>query len=390
MQQPILVLNAGSSSLKFSIFGGADGLSVQLGGAVENIGHDSRLLVNDTQSRTVLDHPVRAPDHAAAIAVLHDWFATHVGHERGFAAAGHRVVHGGSTYAEPVRIDDAVIAQLQALVPLAPLHQPHHLAAIQAQRDNAPQMPQVACFDTSFHSSQAWVARTFALPRQYEAEGLRRYGFHGLSYEYIVSELQRRAPERAGSKLIVAHLGNGASLCAIEQGRSVATTMGLTPLDGLPMSTRSGALDPGVLLYLMREHQMDADAIEDLLYRHSGLLGVSGASGDVRELLALSTDAAHQALALFAYRISREIGSLAAALQGLDTLVFTGGIGEHQSAIRAAVCDTLGWLGVKPDQNRNARGAELISADDSRVQVRVIPTDENLVVARHTLRVLQR
>lgn len=386
MQRPILVINAGSSSLKFSIFESHQGsLGERLHGAIDNIGRQSRLWVEQHGGPRLEDRRLDAADHAAAIGVLHDWFAAHVGDQRRLAAAGHRVVHGGVELTVPTRIDDAVIARLEALIPLAPLHQPHHLAAIRALRAAAPELPQVACFDTAFHATQPWLARAFALPRRFDAEGLQRYGFHGLSYESIVAQLRGIDAARADGRLVVAHLGNGASLCAIRQGRSVATTMGLTPLDGVPMSTRCGALDPGVLLYLMRQHGMNAEALEDLLYHHSGLLGVSGISGDLRELAQSAQPAARQAIALFVYHIARAVGSLSAALQGLDTLVFTGGIGEHQAPVRAAVCDTLGWLGVTLDAERNARGDGLISADGSSVRVYVLATDENLVVAEHTL-----
>jgi acetate kinase len=303
-------------------------------------------------------------------------------------AVGHRIVHGGEAYSEPVLIDDAVVDGLQALVPLAPLHQPQQIAAINAMAQLAPGVPQVACFDTAFHRAQSPLAQAFALPPDITAKGVHRYGFHGLSYEYIVSALPRVAPDCANGKVIVAHLGNGASMCAIDGGRSVATTMGLTALDGLPMGTRCGTLDPGVILYLMQHEAMDVRAVETLLYERSGLLGVSGISSDMRTLLASATPSAKRAVDLFVYRIGREIGSLVAALGGLDALVFTGGIGEHAAPIRARVCSDAAWIGVTLDEDANARDGPRISSPGARVSAWVVPTDENLMVARHTARVV--
>jgi acetate kinase len=273
-------------------------------------------------------------------------------------------------------------------VGLAPLHQPHQLAAIRAIGASAPRVAQVACFDTSFHRTQPPLAQQFALPRALTAKGLRRYGFHGLSYEYVMSALPQVAPDCAHGKLIVAHLGNGASMCAIDRARSVATTMGFTAVDGLPMGTRTGSLDPGVILYLLQHEGLDADAIEELIYRRSGLLGVSGLSSDMRTLLASDLPAAREAVDLFVYRIGRELGSLAAALGGLDAVVFTGGIGEHAAPIRARVCQDAQWLGVALDARANASGGPRISAPGSRVSAWVVPTDENLMIARHTRRLL--
>ncbi|MBV8703374.1 MAG: acetate/propionate family kinase, partial [Acetobacteraceae bacterium] len=294
----------------------------------------------------------------------------------------------GTRYAAPVRINEEVMAALAKLVPLAPLHQPHSLAPMRAIAEAAPHIPQVACFDTAFHRTQPHLAQSFALPREITEAGVRRYGFHGLSYEYITSCLKELAPELAEARLVVAHLGNGASLCAVHGGRSVASTMGFTAVDGLVMGTRCGAIDPGVLVYLMDEHKMDARAIEDLIYRRSGLLGVSGISSDMRALRASPEPAARDATALFVYRIVREVGSLAAALGGLDGIVFAGGIGEHDSATRAEVAAGCGWLGLRLDQARNARGRGRISADGSAVSAWVIPTDEEQMIARHTSSVL--
>jgi acetate kinase len=280
------------------------------------------------------------------------------------------------------------MAELERLVPLAPLHQPHDIAAIRVLQKAAPGVRQVACFDTAFHAGQPDVAASFALPRELTAKGIRRYGFHGLSYEYIVSVLPRIAPDLASGKIVVAHLGNGASLCAVSDRRSIATTMSFTPLDGLPMGTRIGALDPGVVLYLLRQEGMTAEAIERLLYERSGLLGVSGLSSDMRVLLASKAPAAKEAVDLFVYRIGRELGSLVAALGGLDALVFTGGIGEHAAPIRSRVCGDARWIGIELDDAANAGHGSRLSTAASKVQAWVIPTDENLMIARHTHRLL--
>ncbi len=390
MTQQILVINAGSSSIKFSVFESETDGSLTPGahGQVEGIGTSSWLEIADASGHRLADEPVTRNDHLGAIAALHEWFEAHRDSEATFSGVGHRVVHGGSTYAEPVLIDDRVIGTLEVLVPLAPLHQPHHIAAIRAIRAILPALPQVACFDTAFHRSQLPMAQEFALPRELTAKGVRRYGFHGLSYEYIVSMLPQVAPECAGGKLVVAHLGNGASMCAIDRGRSVASTMGFTAVDGLPMGTRTGALDPGVILYLLQHEGMNADAIQKLIYERSGLLGVSGLSSDMRTLLASDLPAAKEAVALFVYRIGRELGSLAAALGGLDAVVFTAGIGEHAAAIRAQVCRDAKWLGVILDDAANRAGGPRISQAGSRASAWVIPTDENLMIARHTWNVL--
>ncbi|MFI4868136.1 MAG: acetate/propionate family kinase [Steroidobacterales bacterium] len=390
MREPILVINAGSSSIKFSVFETAADRSLSAGvhGQVEGIGGSPRLQVGDPRGRKLAEQPLSAAGHDGAIAAIHAWFAAHVGSESGFDGVGHRVVHGGLKYSQPALVDRALLADLQALVPLAPLHEPHQIAAIRAVSAAAPKVRQVACFDTAFHRSQTQLAQEFALPRELTARGIRRYGFHGLSYEYIVSALPQIAPDCARGKLIVAHLGNGASMCAIDQGRSVTSTMGLTPVDGLPMGTRTGALDPGVLLYLMQHERMDASAIEHLIYERSGLLGVSGLSSDMRTLLASDLPAAREAIDLFVYRIGRELGSLIAALGGLDALVFTGGIGEHAWQIRARVCQDAQWIGIALDEAANRKGGPRISRAASAPSAWVIPTDENLMVARHTRRLL--
>jgi acetate kinase len=390
MHEPVLVINAGSSSIKFSVFEtDADrSVSPAAHGEVEGIGTASRLSVTDPQGRSLAERPVVGDDYESAIAAIYDCCVEDIGGQAKFTGVGHRVVHGGARFSQPVLIDAQVVAALEALAPLAPLHQPHHIAAIRAVASAAPEVPQVACFDTAFHHTQPALARHFALPRALVEKGVRRYGFHGLSYEYIVSVLPQIAPDIAGGKLVVAHLGNGASMCAIEDGRSIATTMGLSPVDGLVMGTRTGALDPGVVLYLLQHEGMEATAVEKLIYEKSGLLGVSGLSSDMRVLLASELPAAKEAVDLFVYRIGRELGSLAAALGGLDALVFTGGIGEHAAEIRARVCRDACWLGVVLDEAANVAGGPRVSMPDSAVSAWVIPTNENLMVARHARRLL--
>jgi acetate kinase len=381
----ILVLNVGSSSVKFSVFAGTP-LALEQKGEVEAIGLAPRLRVVSAAG-AARDEPVVAASHAEAIVVIHRHHASTRDDAR-VAAIGHRVVHGGSTVVKPVLVDAAVLAELDALAALAPLHQPEEIAAIRAMADLAPGVPQVACFDTAFHHRQPLVARTFGLPRAMSDQGIRRYGFHGLSYEYVVATLPRVAPALARAKIVIAHLGNGASMCAVERGESVATTMGFTALDGLIMGTRCGVLDPGVVLHLLREGNMDASELERVLYARSGLLGVSGISSDMRTLLASEDPRAREAVDLFVYRINRELGSLAAALRGLDALVFTGGIGEHAATIRARVCRDAAWLGVELDESANARQATCISPQGARASAWIIPTDENLMVARQAQRVL--
>ena len=325
--------------------------------------------------------------HRAALAFLVDWLRDHDG-GRAIAGVGHRVVHGAERYSKPLVLDAAAIDTLRGFIPLAPLHQPHNLAGIEAMTGALPGVPQVACFDTAFHRSQPEVAQRFALPRHSTAQGVRRYGFHGLSYEYIAEALPSHLPGRADGRVIVAHLGNGASMCAMKGLRSVATTMGFTAVEGLMMGTRCGSLDPGVLLYLMDYQGMDAKALEKLLYKESGLLGVSGISQDMRELLASDRPEAHEAVDLFCYRIVREIGSLAAALGGLDALVFTGGIGEHAAPVRQRICAALDWLGIAVDITANDRDASRISGSASRIDVLVLPTNEEWMIARHTAKLV--
>jgi acetate kinase len=384
----ILVLNAGSSSLKFSVFPGHERPSRQgiiCEGEYEGIGHRVHFTAKDRNRTTLVDaYLTDGLTHEDALAALLGWLEDHF-HDNQLVAAGHRVVHGGSLYTAPVVIDAAVIAELRRLIPLAPLHQPHNLAAIEALASLHSALPQVACFDTAFHHTQSEVVTAFALPRRLAADGIRRYGFHGLSYEYIASVLpDLLGPEAADGRIVVAHLGSGASLCAIRKRKSVATTMGFTALDGLVMSRRSGSLDPGVVLYLMQEKAMTAADVSNLLYNESGLLGVSGISDDMRTLLASDEPAAKQAVALFVYRIGRELGSMAAAIGGTDALVFTAGIGEHAAEIRRRVCDDAAWLGLDLDQSANIAGGALITRQGSRASAWVIPTDEDLMIALHT------
>lgn len=385
----ILVINAGSSSVKFSVFEvlADDGLHASVQGEVEEIGASARMKIVDADGKTLKDERVSASDQEIAVQVIHAWLAAHLAGAT-LKGVGHRVVHGGLNYTQPAVADEKVLADLDRLVPLAPLHQPHNLAAIRAMRTIAPGVRQVACFDTSFHRTQLRVAQEFALPRAMTDKGVLRYGFHGLSYEYIASVLPRVAPDCAQGRVVVAHLGNGASMCAMRGGRSVATTMGFTALDGLPMGTRTGSLDPGVILYLLQQESMSVQAVEHLIYYESGLLGVSGVSSDMRTLLESHLPSAKEAIDLFVYRIGRELGSLAAALGGLDALVFTAGIGENAAEIRARVCRDAGWLGIRLDEEANARGGPCISLRGSTAAAWVIPTDENLMIARHTLQLL--
>jgi acetate kinase len=393
MADLILVVNSGSSSIKFSAYAAMDGEEPALlfKGQVEGVGLAPHMTAKDAKGATIAEKhwPSGAKaDHEEVLDSLISWTGTRLGGRKA-AAVGHRVVHGGTAFAGPTLIDGAVLVKLESLCPLAPLHQPHNLAAIRAIAALAPSLPQVACFDTSFHHDQPPVAQRFALPRELHEAGIRRYGFHGLSYEYIASALRERAPAIASGRVVAAHLGAGASLCAMRDGKSIDTTMGFTALDGLPMGTRCGALDPGVILYLLRERGMDPDGIEDLLYHRSGLLGVSAISSDMRELLGARDHRAEEAVELFVYRVARELGALAASLGGLDGLVFTGGIGEHSPEIRRRVCDRSRWLGIVLDPDANEGGGLRISTPQSRVSVWMIPTDEERTIARQTIVVLR-
>ena len=390
----ILVVNAGSSSLKFSAYAPADGRDPTLlfKGQVEGIGTRPRFTARSADGASLADARYDATEvsgHDAAMAVVSVWLRGVAERGRGrIAAVGHRVVHGGTDFEAPVLIDDGVLQKLQAVVPLVPLHQPANLAGIRAVRAHQPQLPQVACFDTSFHRGHPELADRYALPEALYRDGVRRYGFHGLSYEAIARALPAVAPEIAGGRVVVAHLGSGASMCAMKAGRSVDSTMGFSALEGLPMGTRCGELDPGVLIYLMREKRMSTDEIEHLLYHDCGLRGLSGISNDVRDLLASRDPAAKRALDYFVYHACRELGALAAVLGGLDAVVFTAGIGEHSPEIRARICDAAGWLGLHLDDAANRAGGPRITTADSAVSAWVIPTDEEMTIARHTLEII--
>ncbi|WP_457798146.1 acetate/propionate family kinase [Methylocystis sp. S23] len=384
----IAVVNAGSSSIKFAIFGALEAPALRLKGLIEGIGATPRAKLSGPGGETVLkeDLPPDGFDHAAATRAMMRIAAPWL--DGGdIAVVGHRVVHGGGEFSAPARVTEACVEKLAAFVPLAPLHQPHNLAVIRALLAEHPLLPQVACFDTAFHTSQPPIAQAFAIPRQYSQAGVRRYGFHGISYEYVASRLKEIAPDIAKGRVIVAHLGNGASLCAMKDGKSVASTMGFTAVDGLVMGTRCGAIDPGVLLHMIDQFGFNARDLEDLIYRKSGLLGVSGISSDMRTLRASSQSTAREAIALFVYRIVREIGSLAAALGGLDAIVFTGGIGENDPETRAEVAAGCGWLGVVLDGEANRRGEILASSEGSRVAILVIPTNEELEIAKSAWRI---
>lgn len=384
-----LTFNAGSSSLKFGLFSLEARPIAIASGLIERIGEDQpRLVLKSALGETLAEQVLAqeaGQDHSGAVAqvlaVLRDRFP-----DADIAAVGHRVVHGGPVFAEPVVIKAEVIEQLTRYIPFAPLHQPHNMAGIHAARAAFPDALQVACFDTGFHRNHPWVNDVFAIPRRFYDQGVRRYGFHGLSYEYISGEMARIAPHLHDGRVVVAHLGNGASMCAMLRGRSIGSTMGFSALDGLPMGTRSGQVDPGVLLYLMDQEGMSAEEISDLLYTKSGLLGLSGLSNDMRTLEAAGTPEAEQAIDYFVFRVRRELGALAAVLEGLDAVVFTGGIGEHSQLIRSRVCEGLQWLGLELDRGLNAENAQLISTDLSRVRVLVLPTNEEIVIARATAR----
>jgi acetate kinase len=385
----ILTLNAGSSSLKFAAFRLVRGSEPNLmaSGQIEGLGATAKGAVRTASGETSelgFDRSLALVDHTAAMSAILDWLKK-AGYESSVAAVGHRIVHGGPDYSEPILIDDGALGKLKALIPLAPLHQPHNIAGVEAAMKAFPSTPQVACFDTAFHRSHPFVHDTYALPRAYYDEGMRRYGFHGLSYEFITRKLRTIAPEIARENVIIAHLGNGASMCAVHDGRSVATTMGFTALDGLAMGTRCGQLDPGVVLYLMAEKKMSADEISDLLWKQSGLKGMSGISQDMRELEASDSPAARDAIAYFVARVRRELASLAAAVSGAEAIVFTAGIGEHSWKVREAALTDMEWMGVHLDGQANHANAQIISAKTSPTTVFVIPTNEELMIAEHTV-----
>jgi acetate kinase len=382
----ILVVNAGSSSIKFSAFdAGSDSLALISRGQVEGLFNSPRFVAYDGRGDKIGEHAWGngvTLEHEAALAHLGAFLRGQgVGHR--LVAVGHRVVHGGVRFTAPVRVTHTVLAELERLTPLAPLHQPHNLRPISALMVRQPDLPQIACFDTAFHATQSEVTRSYALPDVVTQHGVRRYGFHGLSYEYIAQQLPRIAPRAAQGRTVVAHLGNGASLCAMAADKSVATTMGFTALDGLVMGTRCGSIDPGVLLFMLDELGMDARQIEDLLYRQSGLVGVSGISGDMRTLAASDSPRAAFAIDLYVDRINCELGSMIAALQGIDALVFTAGVGEHSAEIRRRVGALAGWCGVEIDPQANDANATCISTPASKVEVYVVPTNEELMIARH-------
>jgi acetate kinase len=392
MSETVLVLNAGSSSIKFQVFAiGQDAeLDRRVRGQFEGIGTRPHLVARDARDKVLVDEDWSAgevPDGPAAIERLDEWV-------QGFRAGrppaviGHRVVHGGPTYDRPVQVTDEVIRELRRLVPLAPLHQPNNLAPIEAIRRRRPGVLQVACFDTAFHRGHSELADRFALPEELYEQGVRRYGFHGLSYEYIAHALPNVAPKVADGRVVVAHLGSGASMCALRHRRSVDSTMGFTALDGLPMGTRPGQLDPGVVLYL-HQRGMSTEAVQTLLYNDCGLKGLSGVSNDVRDLLASAESRARLAIDYFVYRIAKELGAFAAVLGGLDALVFTAGIGENSPAIRKAVLERSAWLGFAVDDAANDENGTAITGPASKLPAFVIPTNEELMIARHTVRLLR-
>lgn len=390
--EAILVVNAGSSSLKFQIFTVVEsGLERRVRGQLDGIGRHPRLRAADGEGQTLVDtsFPADAVPHLPeAISKAGEWLRGLQGFH--LQAIGHRVVHGGPDHAEPVLMDHALLDRLAEYQELAPLHQPNNLLPIRLAMEINPDVPQVACFDTAFHRGHPKHTDCYALPIAYYEAGVRRYGFHGLSYEYVSGRFRELFPDEAAGRVIAAHLGSGASMCALKDGRSVESTMGFTALDGLPMGTRPGQLDPGVVLYLMMEKGMTADAVSDLLYREAGLKGLSGISNDMRDLLASPEPGAALAIDHFVHRCAVNVGSLAAALEGLDAVVFTAGVGENSPEVRARIVQRLAWLGAELDPEANARNAAVISAPGSRVGIHVIPTDEELMIARHTLRLIAK
>ncbi len=392
MKEAILVLNSGSSSVKFSVFVvGSHALELAVRGQLEGLFTAPRFVAKNPSGKVIAEKSWGKGvnlGHEGALEHLRT-FLLSLGNELHLAGVGHRVVHGGVKYGRPVRITEQILGDLHELIPLAPLHQPHNLQPIRAIAERMPGVPQVACFDTAFHRTNPPLAQMFALPKALTEAGVRRYGFHGISYEYISSVLPQCDPRAAAGRTVALHLGNGSSICAMTGGKSVASTMGFTAMEGLPMGTRCGSLDPGVILFLLEQRKMEVRAVEKMLYNESGLLGVSGVSSDVRALLESKEPGAKLALDLFVYRIGRELGSLAAALGGLDALVFTAGIGENAVAVRERVCRDAAWLGVELDAVANAKGGPCITTRRSRVTGWVIPTNEELMIARHTQGVLR-
>jgi acetate kinase len=384
----ILIVNAGSSSLKFQAFGtGRTGdLKRLVKGQIDGIGTLPRLRAHGAANTPLIDKtfsPGGVPDLPTAMSEAAAWLRST--QKFNLIAVGHRVVHGGPKYSRPVLVDEEVLTDLERYIALAPLHQPNNLSPIRSLLARRPELPQVACFDTAFHRGRSAVADHYAIPERFYADGVRRYGFHGLSYEYVVEKLRLTAPTIANGRVIVAHLGSGASMCALFGGSSIESTMGFTALDGLPMGTRCGQIDPGVVLYLIAQEGMSTAQVQDLLYRESGLKGLSGTSNDVRELLASIDPGAAFAISHFAYRVGLFAGMLTAALGGLDAFVFTAGIGENSAVMRERIVERLAWLGATLDPAANAASQQLISGQESRVAIYVIPTDEELMIARHTL-----
>ncbi len=387
----ILVINSGSSSIKFGLFtrDKTQTLIKVVQGTIENTGAHPHFFAKNNQNHLLAEHQwQQASDYDELLIYLINWIEAYLQPHQ-LTAIGHRVVHGGLSYLGPQLITEQVVAQLRELVPLAPLHQPKNLMAIDLLIKRYPKLSQVACFDTAFHATNSRISRLYGLPIEFAEQGIMRFGFHGLSYEYIAQQLVSISPQAAGGRMIVAHLGSGASLCALVKGKSVATTMGFSTLDGLLMSTRCGALDPAVILYCLKEKNMTVEAIENLLYQQSGLLGVSGISGDMHELLASDNAQAKEAIDLFIYRITREIGSLVAVMGGLDALVFTAGIGESAAEIRAKICEQSAWLGICLAPELNNKNACCISLPDSSISVWVIPTDEEQMIAQHALALIK-
>ena len=391
MADHLLVLNAGSSSLKFRVFARPrkGTLDLEARGQIEGLGTSPRLTVKDAQGKTLTDEALDAglKNGGPAVEVLATWLRSKFGGGR-VLGVGHRVVHGGRAYAAPVKVETKTLADLQALAPLAPLHLPYNIAAIEAVFERLPDVPQVACFDTSYHRGRAAVTEIVPLPKELRDAGMQRYGFHGLSYEYIASVLPEVAPEIAGRRVVVAHLGSGASLCAMKNGRSVDTTLSVTALDGLCMGTRPGSLDPGAVLHLVQGMGLSAQEVEAVLYKKSGLLGISGISNDMRDLLESDAEEARLAVDYFVYSAAKHVAAMAAVLQGLDGIVFTAGIGENSAEIRRRILGACAWLGIEVDGPANDRGGPRLSTAASRVSAWVVPTNEELMIARHTAALL--